>query len=205
MAPDYPPDTLQWYKYDPQKGKQLFEAAGGDKLNMKEIYPAGNPADPQLGVQAQTAFSMLKALPWAAFTYVTVDYNREWINGGKGIGYAPGGVPADSMAWWGWASRPTVDEYLSTYFASTGSVNIEHLKDPQIDSMLNKARATLNEDERVNAYKDLQRYIASKVYVLMGCVNGEGYTFVAPRAQNYRLGDTTAPGISNWAQMWITQ
>jgi peptide/nickel transport system substrate-binding protein len=205
MAEDYPADTLQWYKYDPQKAKQLFLAAGGDKLNMKEIYPAGNPADPQLGVQAQTVFSMLKALPWANFSYVTVDYNREWINGGKGFGYAGGGIPVDSMGWWGWAGRPTADEYISGYIAASGSVNMEHLNDPQIETLLNKARATLNEDDRVNAYKDVQRYIASKVYFLMGCVNGPGDTFVAQRAQNYRLGDTTAPGLSNWAQMWLTQ
>ncbi len=205
MAEDYPADTLQWYKYDPQKAKQLFQAAGGDKLNMKEIYPAGNPADPQLGVQGQTAFSMLKQLPWGNFSYVTVDYNREWINGGKGFGYAGGGIPVDSMGWWGWAGRPTVDEYLSSYIAASGSVNMEHLDDPQIQKLLDKARSTLNDDERVNAYKDVQRYIASKVYFLMGCVNGPGTTFVAPHAQNYRFGDTTAPGISNWAQMWVTQ
>ena len=101
MAEDYPPETLQWYKYRPAKGRQLFDAAGGSKLNMRMIYPAGNPADPQLGVQAEAVFSMLKALPWNSFTYVTVDYQREWINGGKGYGYPGGGVPADGMAWWG--------------------------------------------------------------------------------------------------------
>jgi peptide/nickel transport system substrate-binding protein len=204
MTEDYPPDTLQWYKYDPQKAKQLFDAAGGSKLNMKMIYPAGNPADPQLGVQGQTVFSMLKELPWNV-SYVTVDYNREWINGGKGIGYPGGGVPAESMAWWGWSSRPTVDEYLYSFFYSKGAGNFMHVNDPKIDSMIDKARATLNEDDRVTAYKDVQRYIASQVYVLMGLVNGEGYTFISPQAQNYRLGDASAPGMAYWAQMWLTQ
>ena len=35
MAEDYPADTLQWYKFDLQKAKQLMEAAGGSKMNIK--------------------------------------------------------------------------------------------------------------------------------------------------------------------------
>jgi len=197
MLEDLPPDTQQWYKYDAQKAKQLFDAAGGSKLNMKEIYPAGNPADPQLGVQAQTVFSMLKELPWNNFAYVTVDYTREWINGGKGFGYPGGGVPADGMAWWGpGAVGPTVDEYVYNFYHSKGAGNMSHLNDPQIDSLIAKARGTLKEEDQVNAYKDVQRYIAAQSYTMLGQVNGEGYIFISPRAQNYLLGDTVRPAFS---------
>jgi len=204
MLEDYPADTQQWYKYDPQKAKQLFDAAGGSKLNMKEIYPAGNPADPQLGVQAQTAFSMLKALAWNNMAYVTVDYQREWINGGKGYGYPGGGVPADAMAWWGPGGvGPTVDEYVYNFYHSKGAGNMSHLNDPQVDALIAKARATLKEEDQVNAYKDVQRYIAAQSYALLGMVNGEGYTFLSERAQNYLLGEgTAAPGVQ-WSQMWL--
>ncbi len=201
---DLPSDQQQWYKYDPQKAKQLFLAAGGDKVNMKEIYPAGNPADPQLGVQAQTAFSMLSALPWAAFQYVTVDYQREWINGGKGFGYPGGGVPAQGMAWWGpGAVGPTVDEYIYNFYHSQGAGNMSHLNDPKIDQGIAKARAALKEEEQAAAYMDVQRYIAEQAYTMLGQVNGEGYTFISQRAQNYLLGDTVAPG-QQWTQMWLT-
>jgi peptide/nickel transport system substrate-binding protein len=202
---DYPADTQQWYKYDLQRAKQLFAAAGGEKLNMKLIYPAGNPADPQLGVQAQTVFSMLKQLPWNSLTYVTVDYQHDWINGGKGIGYPAGGVPPDSMAWWGpGAVGPTVDEYIVYFYQSKGAGNMSHLDDPKVDSLLVKARGTLKEEDQVTAYKDVQRYIVSQLYAMLGMVNGEGYTFVSPRAQNYALGDNVAVGTANWAQMWLT-
>jgi ABC-type transport system substrate-binding protein len=204
MLEDYPPDTQQWYKYDPQKAKQLFDAAGGSKINMKLMYAAGSPADPQLGVQAQTVFSMLSQLPWASFTYVTVDYQREWINGGKGYGYPGGGVPADTMAWWGpGAVGPTVDEYVFNFYHSKGAGNMSHLNDPQLDGLIGKARATLKEDDQVAAYKEVQRYIAGQCYTMLGNVNGEGYTFISPRGQNYLLGEgTTAPGVQ-WSQMWL--
>ena len=132
MAQDYPEDTLQWYKFDLPRAKQLLESAGGSQLSIKMLYPAGNPADPQLGRQADIAQNMLKQLPWN-LSYATVDYNKDWINGGKGIGYPLGGVPADSMAWWGWSSRSSVDEYLYSFFHSKGGGNFEHVNDPTID------------------------------------------------------------------------
>jgi peptide/nickel transport system substrate-binding protein len=202
MAEDYPADTLQWYKFDLAKAKQLMDAAGASKTAMRMVYPAGNPADPQLGRQAEIARSMLAQLPWT-IGYVTVDYNKDWINGGKGIGYPGGGVPADAMAWWGWSSRSSVDEYLFSFFHSKGGGNFEHVNDPQIDQGIDKARSTLNEDDRVKAYKDVQRYIASKVYVLMGLENGLGYTFVSPRVRNLQLGDPSGFGTGFWSKVWL--
>jgi peptide/nickel transport system substrate-binding protein len=202
MAEDYPSDTMQWYKYDPQKAKQLMDAAGGSKLNVHMVYPKGNPADPQLGRQADIARSMLSQLPWT-MTYADVDYNKDWINGGKGIGYPGGGVPVDGMAWWGWSTRTEVDEYLFSFFHSKGAGNFMHLNDPKVDDGIDKARTILNEDERIKAYKDVQRYIAAQNYVLMGMVNSMAYYFVQPRVHNFLWGDTYSPGSAYWAKMWL--
>jgi peptide/nickel transport system substrate-binding protein len=201
MAEDYPADTLQYYKFDLAKAKQLMEAAGAPK-SIKMLYPAGNPADPQLGRQADIARNMLSQLQWTV-NYSNIDYNKDWINGGKGIGYPGGGVPADAMAWWGWSTRTEVDEYLFSFFHSKGAGNFEHVGDPQIDAGIDKARTILNEDERIKAYKDVQRYIAAKSYVLMGMVNGLAYYFVQPRAHNFFQGDTYSPGSAYWAKMWL--
>jgi peptide/nickel transport system substrate-binding protein len=204
MSEDLPADTLQWYKFDLAKAKQLMEAAGGSKLTVKMLYPAGNPADPLLGKQAETAFSMLKALPWN-ISYSTIDYNKDWINGGKGIGYPGGGVPADSMAWWGWSSRSEVDEYLFSFFHSKGAGNFMHVSDPQIDAGIDKARTVLNDDDRLKAYKDVQRYIASKVYVMMGMVNGLGFEMTSPRLHNFLEGDGSVYGVGQgfWSNIWL--
>jgi peptide/nickel transport system substrate-binding protein len=202
MAEDYPADTLQWYKYDLAKAKQLMSASGVKSIRM--LYPAGNPADPQLGRQADIAQNMVKQLPWTV-SYSNIDYTKDWINGGKGVGYPGGGVPADAMAWWGWSSRTEVDEYLFSFFHSKGAGNFMHVSDPKIDDGIDKARTVLNEDDRIKAYKDVQRYIAAQNYVLMGMVNGLAYYFSAPRLHNFQFGDTYSPGSNYWAKTWIKQ
>jgi peptide/nickel transport system substrate-binding protein len=201
MAEDYPSDTLQWYKYDLARAKQAFSAAAGPK-NIRMLYPAGNPADPQLGKQADIARNMLSELPWT-LSYSNIDYNKDWIAGGKGVGYPGGGVPADAMAWWGWSARTEVDEYLFSFFHSKGAGNFMHISDPKIDDGIDKARTVINEDDRIKAYKDVQRYIAAQNYVLMGMVNGLAYYFASPRAHNFLYGDTYSPGSNYWAKMWI--
>ena len=197
---EIPPATKQWYEFDLQKAKQLLEAAGGTKLSIKMAYPVGNPADPQLGRQGETVFAMLKALPWN-ITYVPIDYNKDWIAGGKGYGY--GFMPADSMAWWGLSTRTEVDDYIFGFWHSTSTGNISRLNDPRIDAMIDKARTVLNEDERAKAYKQIQQYILENVYCLTGMVNGVGTTFVQPRVRNYTIGDSYGLGASYWAQLWL--
>ena len=87
-----------------------------------------------------------------------------------------------------------MDDYVYNFYHSKGAGNMSHLNDPQVDSLIAKARATLKPEEQVTAYKDVQRYIAAQAFAMLGQVNGEGYTFISPRAQNYLLGEGTARG-----------
>jgi ABC-type transport system substrate-binding protein len=68
--------------------------------------------------------------------------------------------------------------------------------------MIEKARAILNEDERVAAYLEIQKYLADQVYCVTGNPNGLTNTFVQPRLRNYTLGD--AYGTGTWSQVWLT-
>ncbi len=195
------PETQQWYNYDLPRAKQLMEAAGGAKIAVKMIYPVGNPADPLLKNQGETVYSMLTALPWKV-TYVPVDYTKDWLAGGKG--YAYGSLPSDAMAWWGLAVRHDVDEYLSQYWYSKSTLNISRLNDPKLDAMIDKARTILNDDERLKAYKEVQKYILDNVYCLCGMVNGLGYSLVQPRVRNLTLGDgLLGPGPTIWSNLWL--
>ena len=107
------------------------------------------------------------------------------------------------MAWWGWSTRPEVDEYLYSFFHSKGSGNFMHLSDPQIDAGIDKARTILNEDERIKAYKDVQRYIASQGLRADGHGQRHRLYFVQPRVRNFLWGDTYSPGSAYWAKMWL--
>lgn len=198
---ELPQETKQWYDVDLQRAKQLMEAAGGAKLSIKLLMPVGSPADPLLKNQSETINSMLGALPWKV-TYVPIDYIKDWQGGGKG--YLYGSMPADSMAWWGLAIRTDVDEYLYGFWHSKGSSNISHVNDPKLDGMIDKARTILNEDDRLKAYKDVQRYILDNVYCLTGMVNGVGYTLAQPHVRNLTIGDGLfGPGPDVWGQLWL--
>jgi len=195
-------DTKQWYDADLTKAKQLMDAAGGAKLSIKLLMPVGSPADPLLKNQSETMNSMLSALPWK-LTYVPIDYIKDWQGGGKG--YLYGSMPADSMAWWGLAIRTDVDEYLYGFWHSKGSTNISHLNDSKLDGLIDKARTILNDDDRLKAYKDVQKYLLDNVYALAGMVNGVGYTLVQPRIHNWTVADSLfGPGPNVWGNLWIT-
>jgi ABC-type transport system substrate-binding protein len=197
---ELPQETKQWYDLDLQKAKQLMEAAGGAKLSTKLVYPLGNPAEPLLKETSETIFSMLKALPWN-ISYVPVDYLRDWQPGAKAYGY--GGLPGDSTAWWGTAQRTDVDEFLYGFWHSKGSTNISRLNDPKLDGLIDKARGIVNEEERLKAYKDVQKYILDNVYCLTGMVNGPTTLMTQPKLRNWTAGDTFGIGTGPWTQLWL--
>ena len=193
-------ETQQWYDLDLQKAKQLLEAAGGSKLSIKLSYPVGAPPDVPLKDQSETMFAMLKALQWN-ITYVPLDYLKDWQGGGKGWGF--GAMPADSMAWWGLASRTDVDELLAGFWYSKSSGNISRLNDPKFDALIEKGRSTVNDDERLKVYKDAQKYLLDNVYSLAGMVNGLTFTMVQGRVRNYQLGDSFGLGGNTWSNLWL--
>jgi peptide/nickel transport system substrate-binding protein len=197
---ELPQETKQFYDADLAKAKQLMEAAGGNKLSIKMVYPLGNPAEPLLKETGETILSMLKALPWN-LTFVPVDYLKDWQPGAKAYGY--GGLPGDSMAWWGTAQRSDVDEFLYGFWHTKGSTNISRLSDPKLDGMIDKARAILSEEERLKAYKEVQKYILDNVYCLTGMVNGPTTWMTQPRLHNWTIGDAFGLGANTWTQMWI--
>jgi ABC-type transport system substrate-binding protein len=197
---ELPQETRQWYDGDLQRAKQLMEAAGGAGLAIKLIYATGNPAEPLLKDTCDTIRSMLTALPWD-LTYVPVDYLRDWQPGGKAYGY--GGLPGDAMAWGGTAQRTDVDEFLYGYWHSKGSTNISRLNDPKLDSLIDKARGIIDDDERRKAYKDVQRYILDNVLCLTGMVNGPTTWMTSPRVRNWTAGDSFGLGAGPWTQLWL--
>ncbi|MGH2589040.1 MAG: ABC transporter substrate-binding protein [Dehalococcoidia bacterium] len=198
---ELPQETKQWYEFDLQRARQLMDAAGGSSLSIKLAYPVGNPAEPLLKNTGETILSMLKALPWN-ISYVPIDYIKDWQGGGKGYGF--GGMPGDSMSWWGLAIRNDVDEFLYGFWHSKSTGNISRLNDPHLDAMIDKGRAILDEEERLRAYKEVQKHLLDNVYSLAGMVNGVGYTLVQERVRNYTLGDTWGPAANLWGKVWLT-
>jgi peptide/nickel transport system substrate-binding protein len=200
---DLPADVQQWYKYDLPRARRLLQEAGGDKLAIKVLKPTPYPPDPWFQTAGEMITNMLGALPWRV-QFVTIDYTKDWVGGGKGVRY--GNFPADAVVWAGLEGGRTIaDEYLYGFWDSRSTTSITRVNDPQIDALIDKARATLNEQESVKAYIEVQKYIASQVYCLAGIPMGMAYTMVQPQVTNYLVGDAYGIGVGTWAKLWLKQ
>ena len=196
---DLPGDTAQWYKYDPAMAKQLFEQAGLSGKSMKYLFPWPHPRGEPLRKTAQAIFSMLKQLPWD-LNYVEIDYAHEWVGGGKGVRY--GNFPVTSMVMTGIEASSGYDGYLYNWWDSHSSSGISGLNDPKFDSMIDKARTIVAEQDRLKAYLAIQQYLAAQMISVTGMPNGVVTTLAHPWLRNYLLvGDNVSgPPL---ARVWV--
>ena len=82
---DLPAETAQYYKYDPANAKRLLTQSGFADRQFKLVFVSG-----YLGAQyeqaSQTVASMLSSAGFKVAP-VEVDYQKDYIGGGKGIRY----------------------------------------------------------------------------------------------------------------------
>jgi peptide/nickel transport system substrate-binding protein len=195
---ELPSDVQSLYHVDLKRAHDLMIAAGGDKLTIKFLHPDNNPRDPWFRTAGQTVESMLSQLPWS-ITWVAIDYTKDWTAGGKGVAY--GNFPSDEVVWWGLSGRSNPDEWLYGYWDSQSTNAIAGLNDPKYDALVDKTRTIVNEDERVQAVLDAQKYLATNVYAAAGQPNGLVYTMNQPRVHNLTFGDTNG---QVYADLWVT-
>jgi ABC-type transport system substrate-binding protein len=140
-------------------------------------------------------------------TLVAIDYNKDWLAGGKGARY--GNFPSDMITFAGIEGANDVDDYVFNYFGSTSTSNEEHLKDSTLDAMITKARTVVKDDDRVKAYLDIQKYIADKMYTVAGLPQPLSHTFIQPWVQNFQLsqGNTTSAGngVESDSKIWLAK
>jgi len=193
-------DTAQYYKYDPTKAKQLLQASGILNQQFKWLY--GNTLGPNLDPQNGALQNMLTAVGFKT-TSVEVDYQSVYIDGGKGI--RQGFFPTDTIVYGGQQAGFTeVDEFLFSYFHSKSTQNEENVRNPELDAMIDKERTLVNEEERLKAALDIQRYIAKKVYVL-NAGEAKAFQFVQPRVQNFARDRDKDGAVASYWKMWLTQ
>lgn len=194
-------DTQQYYKFNLDQAKQLVQAAGASNLNLKFAWPL-HAFETDFDTVAQTLSNMLSALPWK-ITLVPLDYNKDFLAGGKG--YLYGYFPGHTILYSGANPFGETDQYLYTYWHSQSAANAEHLHDTQLDALIDKARGTVDAEARRLAYLDAQKYIADKMYEVAGLPNGYTYTLTRPEVQNYNWSPETNSDGRSFRTIWLKQ
>ena len=131
--------------------------------------------------QAQTINNMLNNVGIKT-SPVRLDFSKDFLAGGKGP--SNGFFPKDMVVFSPPKSLSDADEYLYSFWYSTSGGNRDKVKDGALDAMLDKQRTLVNDDDRLKAVLDIQRYLADKMYAVPGV---EGYRRVAvqPWVKNY--------------------
>jgi peptide/nickel transport system substrate-binding protein len=191
----------QNYQYNPGEAKKLLDAAGATGQTFKFAFinsgvsPSQSWAITEAGALAnmfQAAGMKLQQLP--------IDFTKDYIDTGKG--YRQGYFDKDVMFFFNAQTFNEVDEAIYNYFDSKSTQSGEHLQDSALDDMIAKARTVVDENQRLQAYLDIQKYIASKVYTLV-LGGGPNYTMVQPRVQNYAVSTSYTAMAETYAKVWL--
>ena len=195
---DLAPSVQQYYKYNPAEAKKMLEAAGQTNLQFKITYPNAL-ATPSFVKQAESIGNMLNAIG-VKITFVEVDFNKDWIDAGKGI--RQGYYPKDTVVYATVASYTDADEFLFNYFDSKSTTSEERVSDPAVDAMIEKERTVVNEDERLKSVQEIERYIADKMYPVP-TVGTYQWILVNPRVQNYEYSSSSGKMTESYAKLWL--
>jgi peptide/nickel transport system substrate-binding protein len=152
LASPYMNEDLKPIEYNPEKAKELLAESGFDtskEINL--IVPIGNKVREQsanlieqdleaIGLKVtQTTFDF----PTVMATVKTYDFDMCLM----GFGY-------------------TVEPDMSTYYASTGSMNFGQIHDAHLDELIEKGTSLTSFDERKAVYDEFQQYMQDNTFIL---------------------------------------
>lgn len=199
---DLPEDTQQWYQYNPTQAKQLLAAAGQSNLTIRLGYVTNGPfSTAAYNKLAETLNGMFNQAGIKS-SLITQDYNTQYIGGGHGS--RQGFFDKDMIILAGVGGITDADSALFDNFSSKSTSNGDHLSDPALDAMIDKERATVNEDQRLKACQEIERYIADKVYVIP-TLGSNAWLFLNPRVQNYQYSAGQGTGTETYAKLWLSK
>jgi peptide/nickel transport system substrate-binding protein len=188
----------QWFKFDPAESKKLLAAAGyPDGITIKFVF-TNNVYGEIFNQAAEAIAGMLKEGGFNT-QVVVQDYQREYISptgtffGGnfESVFYGLESLFSDPH------------DYLFNMFHTRGTRNHSGVRDAQLDAMIDKEGATLDDQERIKQVKDIQRYLAEKMYYGTG-VSGAAFIGVQPWVKNYMpVNGGFGVGAETWAKAWL--
>jgi peptide/nickel transport system substrate-binding protein len=194
------PSVAQWYKYNPADAKKMLDAAGQSNLSLQFAYITASAfTTPPYTKMGETISNMWNQ-NGIKNNIVTQDYNKDYIDSGKGS--RAGYFDKNMVIYSGIASYTEADEFLYINFHSKSTNNDEQLKDPKLDAMIDKQRTIVDENERLKAVQEIEKYIADQAWVIP-TQGSFRFAFLQPRVQNYGYTDSLGRHTDNYAKVWV--
>lgn len=147
------PDDVDLPVFDLEKAKEYVAAskyAGQGPIDIEIMYVAGLAFEEEIGLLMKSILdtigfnTILKPEPWNRMTELAGDVAT---------------TPAINQVFYG-ATYPSPDTYFYTQYHSRAAgtwASMEWVQNPEVDAMIDAARATADVDEQNAIYKDLQR------------------------------------------------
>jgi peptide/nickel transport system substrate-binding protein len=197
------PSVKQYYQYNPSEAKKLLDAAGATDQTFKFAFinSGVSPSQSWATTEAGALANMFQAVGMK-LQQLPIDFTKDYIDTGKG--YRQGYFDKDVMFFFNSQTFNEVDESIYNYFDSKSTQSGEHLEDGAVDDMIAKARTIIDENQRLQAYRNIQKYIAGKVYTLV-LGGGPNYTMIQPRVQNYAVSTSYTAMAETYAKVWLQQ
>jgi peptide/nickel transport system substrate-binding protein len=201
-----PPDQLgsgsQYFVYNPAEAKRILAGSGMVDQLHKFVYPPV-AYGPQFDTIAQMLNPMLLAVGFKT-ALVTVDYNSQFI-GANGIafGHYDTDIVVQGLLLWGGTSA---EEGIFNTVTPGHGPDHSRVSDPTLTAMATKMIGLVDENERLKAAQDIQRYVAQKLYYVQGIPTGDTHTLVQARVQNYCYSINTTnstAGTETYAKLWL--
>lgn len=187
-----------WYKFNPAESKKLLAAAGyPNGLPIRFNY-TNNIYGELFNSVAESVAGFLKEGGFQP-QLVAQDYLSEYIKPGTGTFFGN----FEGVFYGLQTGFLDPHDYVFNMMHSKSTRNHGGVSDPQLDAMIDKEGATINEDERIKLYKDIERYAADKVFYGSSAI-GVAYQGVQEWVKNFcwNLG-AYGYGTETYGKLWI--
>jgi ABC-type transport system substrate-binding protein len=197
LPPDQLGDAAKYFKYDPNAAKQLLSQAGGGDF-FHSIYYPNNAYGSWFNTTVESVNAMFNAVGIKTHL-VPLDYQKDFVASGKGVSF--GNYPPDGLIVVNSGGYSTAEDWLVSNFTPDTPRNKSQVKDEDLFSMITKMVAIVDEDTRLRAVHDIDRYLADALYYVPGPYTSIA-TLVQPRVKNYQY-SVNVTETESYAQLWL--
>ena len=190
-----------YYKFDAGAAKNLLTQAGVSANTFAKLMYAGNGYVQPYSTLAEAVNNMLNT-GGLKTSLINIDYNSEYVAGGKGVHY--GAFNKDTLVFaLAGDGYVDVDQIMFAFYNSKSTRKNTPINDPTFDAQQIKARSILNDGERLKAYMDLQKYLVDKMYFVAGWPEEPRYRLVQPWVKNYSFWANYSFFTDSYTKLWV--